>query len=425
MVPQSRFMPYTTMTQTRIQDGVLAAGAAATRDARHEPIGRLRILHVINHLIPGGTEYTLLKLIQNLGETDFEHRICAVRWIDSAFAVQHNVQQKVYVAGTRDMKYQFPLFRLARIMRHFRPHVVHTRNWGALEGVIAAHLTCVPVVVHSEHGYEMDSLATLPLRRRLFRRAAYAMADAVFTNSHDLRNYHARQAWISPERIGLMYNGVDTTRFAPRPETRPGVRKLLGLPEDCFVVGTVGRLVPIKDHAALLKSAAILAERGVNVRVLLVGAGSERASLQRLISDAPSLVDRVHFSGASDQVPELLNAMDVFALTSLGEGMSNTLLEAMASGLPVVATRVGGNPEVVREGESALLFTAGDSTALADHLERFSRDKDLRLRFGTAARQRVLNQFQLDQMIANYRRLYVELAQRHREFNDGKHHLPA
>jgi sugar transferase (PEP-CTERM/EpsH1 system associated) len=377
--------------------------------------GRLRVLHVVPHLMPGGTEYVLLRLIKGLGAQEFEHRICATRGMDPDFAAQHGIEgDQVFVAGRHDLNYQFPFFRLARYMRIFRPHVVHTRNWGGLDAVPAARLARVPVVIHSEHGYEVESLSGIPLRRRLFRRAAYAMTDAVFTNSRELREYHARTAWTSVERIRVIYNGVDTSRFAPQPEARHRLRQELGFPPDSTVVASVGRIVPIKDHATLLKAAAVAAGRHMDIRVLLVGAGPELPVLQRLANELPGLSGRVLFFGASERVPELLSASDLFALPSLGEGMSNTLLEAMACGLPTVSTRVGGNPELVEEDRTGWLFPVGDVSALAGLLERLSRDSGLRQRLGAAARERAITRFGFEQMTANYRALYLEQAARRR-----------
>src|SRR5712664_671495 len=185
---------------------------------------RLRVLHVVSYMGRGGAEMGILKLIAGLGD-EFEHRICTTRGFDADFVRLSFSEEKMYVAGNSDLKLQFPLFRLASIMRRYRPHIVHTRNWGAIEAVAAAKLAGVPVVIHSEHGYEVDMFAGQPLRRRLFRRAAYALTDAIFAVTRELRDFHARQAWIRPERFGVMYNGVDTQRFAPREEMRTAMRK--------------------------------------------------------------------------------------------------------------------------------------------------------------------------------------------------------
>src|SRR5229473_1074369 len=391
-------------------DRNLASHAVPTVSAL-EHASRLRVLHVISYMGRGGAEMGILKLIAGLGE-EFEQRICTTRGFDADFVRSSFSEGKMYVAGSSDLKLQFPLFRLVRIMRQYRPHIVHTRNWGAIEAVAAAKLAGVPVVVHSEHGYEVDMFAGLPMRRRIFRRAAYGMADAIFAVTRELRNFHAQQAWIQPERMGVMFNGVDTQRFAPCCESRIAMRKELGLPEKSFVVGAVGRLVPIKDHQTLLKAAALLSKSGIDVHVLLVGSGPERAKLKALAAEA--LEGRVCFAGDSSRVPELLNAIDVFAQPSLGEGMSNTLLEAMACGLPVLATNVGGNPEIIENNLNGCLFTPGDAEWLADRLKLLARDPAIVHQLGTAARNRAMESFSLSRMLETYRSFYLELAARRR-----------
>ncbi len=297
-------------------------------------------------------------------------------------------------------------------MRAYRPHIVHSRNWGAIEAVPAARLARVPVVIHSEHGYELEMIDGLSRRQQIFRRLAYAMADAVFTVSQDLRDYHARQAGIPASRIRVIYNGVDTGKFAPRREMRLQARNQLGLPEGSFVVGAVGRLVPIKDHTTLLKAVEVLAHRGIEVRVLLVGAGPELGRLERYVANSAVLAQRVLFCGSSDSVADLLNAMDVFVLSSVSEGMSNTLLEAMASGLPAVATRAGGNPELIEEGCSGWLFRPGDDADLAGRLEQLASHAELRQELGRRARKRAMEHFSIERMIQEYQNLYRELATR-------------
>ena len=178
------------------------------------------------------------------------------------------------------------------------------------------------------------------------------------------------------------------------------------------MVGSVGRLVPIKDHQTLLKGAALFSRSGIDVRVLLVGSGPEREKLQALATNV--LEGSVCFAGDSNRVPELLNAMDVFVLPSLGEGMSNTLLEAMASGLPVLATNVGGNPEIIKENVNGSLFTPGDVQWLADRLNLLARDPALIHQLGTAARNQAIESFSLSRMLESYRSFYLDLAARRR-----------
>src|SRR6266850_1394648 len=333
--------------------------------------GRLRVLHVLSCLGLGGTEHGVLKIIRGLGDDEFEHQICAVRGIDESFAHQMKIEAKMSAVGTREPGFQFPLFRLARLMKQFRPHVVHTRNFGALEAIPAARMTRVPVAIHSEHGYELETLKGLPLRRRIVCSAFYALADQVFTVTEDLRDYYSRQAWLSPKRFRVIYNGVNTDLFRPRPE--------------------------------------ILVRQGRDVQVLLVGSGPELPKLREEAAASPELAGRILFLGASDGIPDLLNAMDVFVLPSISEGMSNTILEAMATGLPPVVTRAGGNPELVEDGRVGCLFNPGDVQALAGLLSRLADETVLRRRYGQAARQRAVEHFSLAVMMRHYRDLYLDL----------------
>jgi sugar transferase (PEP-CTERM/EpsH1 system associated) len=387
-------------------------GTPYTGASRQSDQPRLRVLHVIDRMGVGGTEVGILKVIQGLSGDCFEHRICTIRGFDENFVKSQGFEGQIYVAGRLNSGFQFLLGRLARVMRDFRPDIVHSRNWGAIEAMPAARLSGVPVAIHSEHGYEVDMLEGLPKRRRILRRFAYAAADVVFTVSEQLRSYHSRQAWLPMERIRVLPNGVNTSRFARRPAESQETRQRLGLGDGSLVIGTVGRMVPIKDHAILLRAAEILISRGMPVRVLLVGSGPELAKHKESVAASPRLSGRVVFAGADSDVPALLNAMDIFVLPSLSEGMSNTLLEAMASGLPVVATRVGGNPELVEEERSGWLFEPGDVTALAAILERIGRDSSLRESLGQAARQRAVQHFSLEDMVGSYRNLYVELAKK-------------
>jgi sugar transferase (PEP-CTERM/EpsH1 system associated) len=394
----------------------ILSSAEAKRVTSSSP---LRILHVIDRLGVGGTEHGLVKVIQGLESSEFEHRICAIRSLDESWARANHLEDRAELIGQVSDGRQFLIGRLARFMRSFRPHIVHSRNWGAIEAIPAARLARIPVAIHSEHGYEVEMTAGLPLRRRVLRKAAYVMADAVFTVTEELRTYHARQAWTSAKRIRVLPNGVDISRFAPRTVERMETRKRLGLSSECFVVGTIGRLVKIKDHLTLLRAAEQLADSAIPIHVLIGGAGPELASLRQVVASSQNLAGRVTFLGSIDNTPEILNAMDVFVLPSLNEGMSNTLLEAMASGLPVVATRVGGNPELVEKSSSGWLFQPGDTRGLASHLEQLSSNSNLRRELGNGARDRAVSHFSLEGMIARYRELYLGLAKQRNIYAEG------
>jgi len=370
---------------------------------------RLRVLHVFDYLGLGGTELTALRVVTNLDPERFENMICGVRGFDPEVVPGRYSGMNVIVPCASKEKSRTRIFSLLDVIKTYRPDIVHSRNWGTIESVPAAWFARVPGVIHSEHGYEVDTLTGLPRRRRIFRRTVYGLADVIFTVTNELRDFHARQAWLSPERIRVIANGIDTDVFAPSPHGKSLHRKKLEVPVERFVIGSVGRLVPIKDHVAMLKAAEILVQSGVDIHVLLAGFGPELHRLRRYATDSLVLPGRVTFLGATENVGEVLNALDVFVLPSLSEGMSNTLLEAMACGIPAVATRVGGNPEVVEENRSGLLFAAGNVAEFSDCLARLAREHDLRNELGEAARKRILSRFSLGRMVDNYSQLYMEL----------------
>lgn len=371
---------------------------------------RLRVLQVVSWFGTGGAEHSISKLVRGLDRVRFEQRICTVRGFDPGLPWIRNVSDDIFVAGQRVNSFQFDFPRLVKIFKSWRPHIVHSRNWGTVEAIAAARYAAVPVVIHSEHGYEMDMLEHLPLRRRLARFFLYGMADAICTVSDELRRYHAREAWCNPKRLRLLHNGVDTETFAPDAELGAELRRSMGIAEDAFVVGNVGRMVAIKDVVTLLRASELVARKYPNLVLVLVGCGPELARYRRFVSESHALQGRVHFAGESREVASLLKLMDILVLASLKEGTSNTILEAMATELPVIATRVGGNPELIVEGDCGMLFEPGNITQLAERMEYLLDNRDYARRLGAAARQRIISHFSLGRMISEYTDLYLEMA---------------
>jgi glycosyltransferase involved in cell wall biosynthesis len=227
--------------------------------------------------------------------------------------------------------------------------------------------------------------------------------------SHQLKELQARRTGFRADRIAVIHNGVDGGRFFPDAAARARMRRELGLTEDEFCIGAVGNLLPVKDHMTLLKAAHHVGAGSRPWRVVIAGEGSERAALERFLSERPECKQRVCLIGSSDRVPELLNAMDVYVLPSLNEGICNSLLEAMSTGLPVIATATGGTPEVVADGECGLLFPVGDFNALAKYLRQLQAQRDFRIRLGQNAIRRARSEFSIESMVRNYANLYETL----------------
>jgi sugar transferase (PEP-CTERM/EpsH1 system associated) len=364
-------------------------------------------MHVVDNLGRGGLQNGLVNLINLLDSARFEHVVCAMRALDHVEAHVFGDGIRTLCIGAEAAHPRIQIPHLVRAIIDVQPDIVHSRNWAAVEAVAAARLVGGCRIVHSEHGF--DDAAKQPWRRAAFRRLAFELADRVLCVSHQLKAAHAQRAGFSPHKISVIHNGVDTTRFRPDSAARARFRRELGIAEDELCIGAVGNLTPVKDHYTLVEATAELALQTRSWRLLLLGEGSERLRIEAFLDSHPEVKDRVRFLGIRNQVPGLLNAMDVYVLPSLTEGISNSLLEAMATGLPVIATETGGNPEVVVDGESGILFPVGDSCRLAMHLMRLHDCPAERTRLGDAALYRTLAHFSLSSMVREYEQFYASL----------------
>ena len=290
------------------------------------------------------------------------------------------------------------------------PLIVHTRNLAALEASAPAWSARVPVRIHGEHGRDARDPDGQRRRYRVVRRAYSPFVSRYVTVSRDLERYLVDRVGIDASRVMHLTNGVDTETFRPR---RFDDRLPQGCPFDRarhWLVGTVGRMDPVKDQVnlarafvAALRESPRAAER---MRLVLAGDGPLRPEVERVI-EAAGLRGLVWFAGERSDVPDLLRQLDCFVLPSLGEGISNTILEAMASGVPVVATRVGGNGELVSDGYTGTLVEPADSDALARQLLAYFFDPAGAHRHGSAGRQLATRNFSLQRMVDRYHELYA------------------
>jgi sugar transferase (PEP-CTERM/EpsH1 system associated) len=371
----------------------------------------IRIMHVVDHLGNGGLENGLVNLIHGLDPERFEHIVYAMRRLGpNADRLPRNV--RVICMGKLDSDFPLQFTRLVHDIREVDPHVVHSRNWGAVEAVAAAKWIRSCAVVHSEHGLETDAQTKQPWRRVWFRRLAFEIANRVLAVSYQLRDLHARRTGFPAHRIGVIHNGVDGKRFFRDAAARSRMRAEMGIAEDEYCIGCVGNLLPVKDHLTLLQAAERAAAVLGQWRLVIAGEGPERPKLEAFLDRHPEWKEHVSLIGSSDRIPELLNAIDVYVLPSLSEGISNSLLEAMSTGLAVIATATGGNPEVVVDGESGLLFPVGDSEKLAEQLILLESRRKIRAQLAEQAVLRVREEFSIESMVRNYARVYESLGQR-------------
>ena len=367
--------------------------------AAARPATAVRVMHVLYTLQPGGMEYGVVKLVNGLDPALVQSSICSTT---PAGEMKRLVDTNVPVFELRRKPGNDPrLIRdLYRLFRRVRPHVVHTHAWGTLiEGIVAARLARVPAIVHGEHG-------TLQLRgyQKRLQRLAWGRADRVLSVSSLLAARMARETGFPVERIHTIRNGVDLSRFGTH--SRADARAALGIAPEALVIGTAGRLVPVKDHATLLEAVAQLPPH-LGATLLMAGDGPLRPQLEAAVTRL-GIHDRVRMLGHCPDIEKVLAALDVFVLSSVSEGLSNTILEAMAGGLPVVATRVGGTEELVVEGETGLLVASQSPAAMAGALAALLQDRDRRRAMGRAGRLRAQSEFDLRSVIRRYAQMYLD-----------------
>jgi sugar transferase (PEP-CTERM/EpsH1 system associated) len=369
----------------------------------------IRIMHVVEAFgVGGGVENGIANLIANLDSERFEHILCAVFRMGPQLDRYPLDRVRLVCLDQKPRRLSVQVGSLGRVIRDLRPDIVHSRNWGALESVVATRWTGLCPVIHSEHGFEVTP-SSEPRRRSWIRRIVFQLAHRVFTVSDQLKHLLVERTGFPARKLSVIHNGVQLQRYRPDAAVRRQVRSEMGIREDEFCIGAVGRLNKIKDYPTLLRAAERFGGTSTNWRLCIVGEGTELASLQQLTGASSILRDRVRFMGANDRVPEFLNAMDVFVLPSLCEGISNSLLEAMATALPVIVTDTGGNPEVIDQGDAGLLFPVGDFHTLAEHLSAVRQRKDVRERLAARSRQRVEHHFSLEAMTRKYEEMYTHL----------------
>ena len=365
----------------------------------------INIAHVVHAFDVGGLENGLVNILNHLDD-HFAHTImCLSRSGRMAERIK-NPHVNIIEMHLPTDRFRFPVIRLAREFQRIAPDIVHTRGWATVDAIWAARIAGVPWVIHGEHGREAGDPNGRNRKRNIVRKCLSPLVIRFVTVSEDLESWLIRTVGIPDSKVTTIHNGVDTCRFSP--EARSAARVSLGLDDSVFTIGTVGRLDPVKDHTSLLQAFLPIARSAQPACLIIAGEGRMRSAIERLGAEL-NISDKIHLLGERHDIPQVLKACDVFTLTSIAEGISNTILEAMASALPVVATRVGGNPELVDDGVTGYLVSAGDVAALTATYETYRNNPNLRDLHGRNARTRAEHKFSLERMATQYAQLYQDL----------------
>ena len=360
---------------------------------------RAHLLHVFSNFVPTGPELRTLQVMGAFGD-EYRHSIVSMDGrTDAVDRLPPGVDARL-LPGPPKAGSLATARRLLRLLRETRSDLVLTYNWGAFDMLLAARWEGYRRLVHHEEGFNEDEATAFRRRRVLARRLVLPGAHRVVVPSQRLESI-ATQLWRLPAgKVRRIPNGIRLDRFAPG--GAPELRARLGIPTDSVVVGAVGSLRPVKNFARLLEACA-----SADVHLLLVGDGEERPALEARAA-RPDLAGRVCFAGyQADPIP-FYRALDIFALSSDSEQLPVSLLEAMASALPVVATDVGDVRAVLPPEQAGFLTPPNGqaATVLAEGISQLARDPGARRRLGAANRRRVEESFTFERMCAAYREVY-------------------
>ena len=377
-----------------------------------KPDPRPLVAHVLHRFDVGGLENGVVNLINRLPAERFRHAVIALTEITDFkrriqredvqfFALDKPPGQGLWIAP-----------RVRRLFREIGPAIVHTRNLGALEMALPAAWAGVPVRIHGEHGWDSNDPDGRSRKFRLVRRLYRPFVHKYIALSRHLQCYLTDAIGVPEARIAHICNGVDTQRFQPVATQRASITGSPFTSTDLWLVGTVGRLQTIKDQVllarAFARAVAIAPAARSQLRLVIAGDGPLRAEVQQTLREG-GVEDIAWLAGERNDVPDVLRGFDAFVLPSRAEGISNTILEAMATALPIIATDVGGNAELLEEGATGRLIPSQDIDTMAHALLDDFANRDAARERGARARTEVERRFSLNGMVAAYGDLYDEL----------------
>jgi sugar transferase (PEP-CTERM/EpsH1 system associated) len=370
------------------------------------------VAHVMHRFDIGGLENGVVNLINRIAPDRYRHAVIALTEVTD---FKHRVQRDdVQFVALRKPPGQglWQASRMVRILRDLQPAIVHTRNLAALEMMLPAAWARVPVRIHGEHGWDTSDPDGASRKYRLIRRIYRPFVHHYIALSRHLERYLVDHVGIPSGRIAQVYNGVDTVRFQA---AVAGRMSIVGSPftqSEAWVVGTVGRLQAIKDQVllarAFVRALELAPHAKSRMRLVLAGEGPLRPHVEQVLREG-NATNLAWLAGERDDVADFMRGLDAFVLPSLAEGISNTILEAMATALPIVATNVGGNAELLEDRVTGRLVPARNVDTMATALLEDFNDPTKARERGRLARADVERRFSLDAMVSAYTGLYDRL----------------
>jgi sugar transferase (PEP-CTERM/EpsH1 system associated) len=371
------------------------------------------VLHVVYRFDVGGLENGVVNLINHLPAARWRHAVLAMTEVEPTFSARLQRDDVRCIALHKPPGQGVWIYpRLLRVLRELQPAIMHTRNLAALEAQAPAAWAGVRARVHGEHGRDVEDLHGTSRRHQWMRRAYRPFVHQYVALSRELGCYLQQRVGVPAARITQIYNGVDTERFHPAADGRAPIEGSPFNDRALWLVGTVGRMQTVKNQPLLVRAFVQALQQQpalrARMRLVLVGSGPLRAECEALLQ-AAGLQTLAWLPGERSDMPDVMRGLDCFVLPSLAEGISNTILEAMATALPVLATQVGGNADLVAAGMTGDTVPSADVKGLADCLVRWAGEPQQAAALGRAGRQEVERRFSLPAMVAAYAGVYERL----------------
>ncbi len=375
------------------------------------------IAHIVFSFDVGGLENGVVNLINQSDANKFRHVIiCLSHYTDFFKKIKKN-DVEIYALDKKPGKDFLMFYRLYKLLKIIKPDIVHTRNMATLECQLPALLAGIRARVHGEHGWDMVDLSGGNKKYQLLRKLFVPIVKQYIVLSKESYYYLLDTINVKQNKINHIYNGVALDKFSAVTTLTNNLVPEDFISDNTLVFGTVGRMAEVKNQLFLVNTFFELLDKhpefSNRIRLLIVGDGILLKPAQKLVNDYykkhHDKNSSVYFTGKTDKVAELLRLMNVFVLPSLAEGISNTILESMASSLPVIASNVGGNSELVQHNKTGFIVPVNDINTLKNTMKKYLDDPELVSQQGQAGRKRVEDCFSLSGMINHYENVYQKV----------------
>lgn len=363
-----------------------------------------KILHLNNTSSIGGAEQVILNLADFVSPDRYTSYVGVFREGELVSELKKRGIKFLWLKESTQV-YDFKFLKnITRLIRANHIDLIHSHTWGTdFYAYWASRILKIPMITTVHNRYYIFEKWS----RRFSYKVFLSHIKKIIAVSQDIKNLLQEAVKLSPQKVELIYNGIDTNKFENRGNLEK-IREELKLSEDELILGNVGNLREVKDHHTLILAFNKISSLFPQAKLLIIGEGELKPSLLKLCSEL-GLEERVLFLGHREDVPSILNLMDIFVLSSRLEGCSISILEAMASGKPVIATEVGGNPELILKGKSGFLVPSAEPEKLAEKMVLLLKDENLRREMGEEGKNRVKEKFSLERMAKNYEELYSSI----------------